>query len=227
MKYQSYEERQKIYIPKHKAWVALTKSTPIKETITQETNFQELGQNNEPIEVIKYYENDTRHIKWQSEFSQQAEYSEDGSIIKQSYLEEHFEELFEANEIDFMDIEENDKLIESYKAQIIEEGFNYNGHQQRGRTYKDVPLLGTAVLNTQIRNDNIEEYSKQWAFDDGDTPILTLEDMKNLSLYGEEFFDAIYKVEAFYKMKQNRKLDLTLEEYKEMVNQLSTNVKCW
>ena len=59
----------------------------VKESIVNEDESLE--------EVIVKYAYDRYILPWREEFSQGAEYDEEGEITKQDYITEHFDELLE------------------------------------------------------------------------------------------------------------------------------------
>lgn len=117
-------------------------------------------------------------------------------------------------------------LINSYKAKILEQGYNYNGHQQKCRE-KDLALLGNAVaaLDDMATFTQTDEKKINWAFNDDDIIIMSETDLRKLRMAGCEFINNIYKVEAELKSEETN-LKLTGEEFIRRVNLIS-QVKCY
>ncbi|MFR8991629.1 MAG: hypothetical protein ACLVH9_10785 [Fusobacterium sp.] len=115
-------------------------------------------------------------------------------------------------------------LINKYKAEILQVGFDFNGHQQKCRE-KDLALLGNAIA----ANEDAQIYSKtpvsHWSFNDNDVVEMSLEDLKHLRIAGATFVQVIFTVEAQLKASQP---DILLEkqDFIKKVNELST-VKCF
>lgn len=88
--------------------------------------------------------------------------------------------------------------INSYKAEILEVGFDFNEHQQKCRE-KDLALLGNAIA----ANEDAQVYSKtpvtHWSFNDNDVIEMSLEDLKQLRIAGATFVQTIFLVEAQLK----------------------------
>ena len=114
--------------------------------------------------------------------------------------------------------------INTYKAEILEVGFDFNSHQQKCRE-KDLALLGNAIA----ANEDAQAYSKtpvsHWSFNDNDVVEMSLEDLKHLRIAGATFVQAIFTVEAQLKASQPNIL-LEKQDFIKKVNELST-VKCF
>lgn len=117
-------------------------------------------------------------------------------------------------------------LINSYKAKILEQGFNYNEHQQKCRE-KDLALLGNAVaaLDDMATFSQSEEKKINWAFNDDDITIMSETDLRKLRMAGCEFINNVYKIEAELKASEVN-LKLTGKEFIDKINAVS-QVKCY
>lgn len=115
-------------------------------------------------------------------------------------------------------------LINKYKAEILQVGFDFDGHQQKCRE-KDLALLGNAIA----ANEDAQIYSKtpvsHWSFNDHDVIEMSLEDLKHLRIAGATFVQAIFTVEAQLKASQPNIL-LEKQDFIKKVDELST-VKCF
>lgn len=114
--------------------------------------------------------------------------------------------------------------INSYKAEILEIGFDFNGHQQKCRE-KDLALLGNAIA----ANEDTTTYSiipvTHWSFNDGDVVELSLEELKKLRVQGAIFVQAIFTVEAILKASKPN-ISLAKQIFIEKINEISS-VKCY
>lgn len=114
--------------------------------------------------------------------------------------------------------------INSYKAEILQIGFDFNGHQQKCRE-KDLALLGNAIA----ANEDAQVYSKtpvsHWSFNDHDVVEMSLEDLKHLRIAGATFVQAIFTAEAQLKASEANIL-LEKQDFIKKVDELST-VKCF
>ena len=117
-------------------------------------------------------------------------------------------------------------LINSYKAKILEQGFNYNEHQQKCRE-KDLALLGNAVaaLDDMATFSQSEEKKINWAFNDDDIIVMTETDLRKLRMAGCEFINNVYKIEAELKASEVN-LKLTGKEFIDKINAVS-QIKCY
>ena len=115
-------------------------------------------------------------------------------------------------------------LINKYKAEILEVGFDFNSHQQKCRE-KDLALLGNAIA----ANEDAQVYSKtpvsHWSFNDNDVIEMSLEDLKHLRIAGATFVQTIFLVEAQLKSASPDIL-LSKESFINKVDELCV-VKCF
>lgn len=116
--------------------------------------------------------------------------------------------------------------INSYKAEILQIGFDFNGHQQKCRE-KDLALLGNAVSaldDMQTFKIIVEEHQINWAFNDNDIVSMTEADLRKLRMSGAIFINTVYGVEAQLKASEANIL-LEKQDFIKKVDELST-VKC-
>lgn len=115
-------------------------------------------------------------------------------------------------------------MINKFKAEILEVGFDFNGHQQKCRE-KDLALLGNAIA----ANEDAQVYSKtpvsHWSFNDHDVVEMSLEELKKLRIDGATFVQAIFKVEAQLKAS-NPNVQFTKQDFISKINEIS-EVKCY
>lgn len=117
--------------------------------------------------------------------------------------------------------------INTYKAEILEVGFNFNGHQQKCRE-KDLALLSNAVSaldDMQTFKVIAEEHQINWAFNDNDIVSMTETDLRELRMSGAIFINTVYGVEAQLKASEANIL-LEKQDFIKKVDELST-VKCF
>lgn len=79
--------RGKIYIPPHKQYIELLKEDAIMKSINEEDSELE-------VQVVDYYNYAVSRIPYRVEFDQLPEYNEKGEMLKESYIEQNFDTLF-------------------------------------------------------------------------------------------------------------------------------------
>ena len=117
--------------------------------------------------------------------------------------------------------------INKYKAEILENGFDFNGHQQKCRE-KDLALLGNAVSaldDMQTFKISAEEHRINWAFNDNDIVNMTETELRRMRIAGAEFINNVYGVEATLKAAEPNIL-LKKEDFISRIDELS-DVKCY
>lgn len=115
-----------------------------------------------------------------------------------------------------INIEKYKKEIETYKLQVLETGFIFNGHIQKCRD-KDLALLSNAISALE---DSGETEGLSWAFSDDDIVKMSLNQFKQMRIAGMSFITNVYGVEAFLKQSEPD-LNLNLEKFKKMINENS------
>ena len=160
----------------------------------------------------------------------EGEVFEDGVIIKKEPNDDLFKPKWEyPNWVESMPQEEQEeyhnKLIDTLKAELLEDGFIYSdkaktSHQQKCRD-KDLSYLGNAIAS--MTDASIP--TMKWYFNNGDMLELSLEDMKVLRANGAIFLSTVFGVEAQMKSEKPTK-NITLEMFKDKVDATS-QVKCW
>lgn len=159
-----------------------------------------------------------------------GEVYQDGKIIKKEPSDDLFSPKWEyPNWVESMSQKEQEdyrnKLIDTLKAELLEDGFIYNdktktSHQQKCRD-KDLSYLGNAVAS--MTDASIP--TMKWYFNNGDMLELSLEDMKSLRANGAIFLSTVFGIEAQMKAEKPTK-NITLEMFKDKVDTIS-QVKCW
>lgn len=115
-------------------------------------------------------------------------------------------------------------LINKYKAEILEIGFNFNGHQQKCRE-KDLALLGNAIAANEDAQPFATVPVTHWSFNDNDVVEMSLDELKKLRIDGATFVQTIFIVEAQLKASLPNIL-LEKQDFIKKVDELST-VKCF
>ena len=89
--------------------------------------------------------------------------------------------------------------IEEVKEQILEYGFDYQGHRQRCRD-KDVSYMVASVGALDIANRvlNIKK-TITWYFEDNVGIKMSLEDIAHLMMYGTTFIQSVFDAENYFK----------------------------
>lgn len=122
-------------------------------------------------------------------------------------------------------------IINTSKNEILENGYlfidNSEGkHQQKCRD-KDLALLGNAIA----AQEDIATFSPEtslktlWAFNDGDTLEMTLQELKKLRLQGAMFVQVVFSIEAQLKSQESN-IKLTKADFIKLIND-NSEVKCW
>ena len=89
-------------------------------------------------------------------------------------------------------------------------------------------LLGNCIsahedISTSIQET--EELKTLWAFNDGDTLQMTLQDLKKLRLQGAIFVQTIFNIEAQLKSQESN-IKLTKDDFIQLIDS-SSEIKCW
>lgn len=91
------------------------------------------------------------------------------------------------------------KNIDEIKAQVLEYGFDYQGHQQRCRD-KDIALMVATVTSLQvIKNVLNKDKTIIWYLEDNHGFKMDLLGMSKLMLLGTTFIQSIYDTENYFK----------------------------
>ena len=114
--------------------------------------------------------------------------------------------------------------INSYKAEILQGGFDFDSHQQKCRE-KDLALLGNAIAANEDAQPFATVPVTHWSFNDGDIVEMSLDELKKLRVDGATFVQAIFTVEAQLKASETNIL-LEKQDFIKKVDELST-VKCF
>lgn len=117
--------------------------------------------------------------------------------------------------------------INTYKAEILETGFDFKEHQQKCRE-KDLALLGNAVSaldDMQMFAITQEEKHVNWAFNDNDIVNMTETELRKMRIAGAVFINTVYGVEAELKASKPN-IMLKKEDFIAKVDELS-DVKCY
>ena len=116
--------------------------------------------------------------------------------------------------------------VNKFKAEIMENGFNFNNHQQKCRE-KDLALLGNAVsaLDDMQTFAHTEEKRINWAFNDDDIIEMSETDLRKMRIAGTVFINTVYGVEAELKAKKPN-ISLKKDEFIARINELS-EFKCY
>ena len=115
-------------------------------------------------------------------------------------------------------------LIEKYKIQAKDLGFNFQGHNQKCRD-KDIANLGLTLIQANRAVTTKSNYTKRWQFTDDDIVELSSNDIMNLGDSMDIFTEAIFNTEAMFKF-QEIDLSLTFKSFIDNVNAISS-VKAW
>nr|DAV07629.1 MAG TPA: hypothetical protein [Caudoviricetes sp.] len=123
------------------------------------------------------------------------------------------------------------QLINDFKNEILETGYIFidateKKHEQKCRD-KDLALLGNAIA----AQEDIAAFSQKidlktlWAFNDGDTLEMTLQELKKLRLQGAMFVQVVFTIEAQLKAQASN-VKFTKVDFIKLIND-NSDVKCW
>ena len=175
------------------------------------------------------------------ELLENGEYIEEGKIIKVEYDEKlgYLKRAWNKETHIWYESATKEELQEKYysiintsKTEILENGYlfidNLEGqHQQKCRD-KDLALLGNCIAAHEDATSfslEREELKTLWAFNDGDTLEMTLQELKKLRLQGAMFVQVVFSIEAQLKSQENN-IKLTKADFIKLIND-NSDVKCW
>ena len=115
-------------------------------------------------------------------------------------------------------------MINKFKTEILQVGFDFNSHQQKCRE-KDLALLGNAIAANEDAQPFATIPVTHWSFDDNDVVEMSLEELKKLRIDGATFVQAIFTVEAQLKASSPN-VQFTKQDFISKINEIS-EVKCY
>lgn len=168
------------------------------------------------------------------ELLEDGEYIENGKIISVPAPEGFFRKLWDKEQHIWKEGATEEEIKEFYfsqinkfKAEIMENGFNFNGHQQKCRE-KDLALLGNAVAaldDMATFSHSEEEKTVNWAFNDNDIVNMSETDLRKMRIAGTVFINAVYGVEAELKASEPN-FSLKKDNFIAKINEVS-EFKCY
>ncbi|RXZ68555.1 hypothetical protein EPT53_09370 [Fusobacterium necrophorum] len=105
------------------------------------------------------------------------------------------------------------KNIDKIKAEILEYGFDYQGHRQKCRD-KDVAYMVANIVSLQTAKALGKEKKVTWYFSDNYGMEAGLQELGILMLYGTTFVQSVYDTENYFKTLEELKI-VTKEEFEE------------
>lgn len=106
-----------------------------------------------------------------------------------------------------------EKNIDKIKAEILEYGFDYQGHRQKCRD-KDVAYMVANIVSLQTAKALGKEKKVTWYFSDNYGMEAGLQELGILMLYGTTFAQSVYDTENYFKTLEELKI-VTKEELEE------------
>ncbi|WP_394291673.1 hypothetical protein [Fusobacterium necrophorum] len=106
-----------------------------------------------------------------------------------------------------------EKNIDKIKAEILEYGFDYQGHRQKCRD-KDVAYMVANIVSLQTAKALGKEKKVTWYFSDNYGMEAGLQELGILMLYGTTFVQSVYNTENYFKTLEELKI-VTKEEFEE------------
>ena len=174
-----------------------------------------------------------RILEGETELLQAGEYLENGKIISIPAPEELFKKVWDKETHTWKEGATEEEIkdfyysqINKFKSEILDNGFNFNGHQQKCRE-KDLALLGNAAALDDMAtfSQTQEERKVNWAFNDNDILSMTETDLRKMRIAGTIFINTTYGVEAELKASEPNIL-LKKKDFINKINELS-EVKCY
>ncbi|WP_394289688.1 hypothetical protein, partial [Fusobacterium necrophorum] len=111
-----------------------------------------------------------------------------------------------------------EKNIDKIKAEILEYGFDYQGHRQKCRD-KDVAYMVANIVSLQTAKALGKEKKVTWYFSDNYGMEAGLQELGILMLYGTTFVQSVYDTENYFKTLEELKI-VTKEEFEEKRRQI-------
>ncbi len=92
-----------------------------------------------------------------------------------------------------------DEIIDKLKAEVLEYGFDYHGHQQRCRD-KDIAFMVSTVVGLQVAKNVLEiDKTITWYYKDGYGEKMDLTKLGTLMVYGSTFVQSVFDTESYFK----------------------------
>lgn len=205
--YPNFQEDMKIYDKKFEYPIyidntlrEMTREEKLNRNIEVVLDDGEIVQNKKIIKVPKPQGN-SKYISWNKE--------------QKIWVLDTEQELF-----DFI------SLIDSYKEEILEYGFNYkvenNYHRQRCRN-KDITSMVSTIVALQLADKLGIKKSTTWYFEDNFGYKVDLQKLGILMLYGVTFVQSVYDTEHYFKTKVNPK-ELSKTEFEDKRKEIHTEL---
>lgn len=91
------------------------------------------------------------------------------------------------------------KNIDEIKSQVLEYGFDYEGHQQRCRDKDIIFMAITALLVFLVQTVLHKKIQPRWYFEDNHKLEFDLVKIVTFMLYGGTFVQSVYDTENYFK----------------------------
>lgn len=115
-------------------------------------------------------------------------------------------------------------MINKFKTEILQVGFDFNSHQQKCRE-KDLALLGNAIAANEDAQPFATIPVTHWSFNDHNVIEMSLDELKKLRIDGATFVQAIFTIEAQLKASSPN-VQFTKQDFISKINKIS-EVKCY
>ncbi|EFS20611.1 hypothetical protein FSBG_00108 [Fusobacterium gonidiaformans 3-1-5R] len=103
--------------------------------------------------------------------------------------------------------------IDKIKKEVLEYGFDYQGHRQRCRD-KDVAYMVANIVALQTAQTLGKEKKVTWYFEDNHGMTAGVQELGVLMLYGTTFVQSVYDTENYFKTLEEPKI-ITKEEFEQ------------
>lgn len=105
-----------------------------------------------------------------------------------------------------------DENVENIKTEVLDNGFDYNGHKQRCRD-KDIIFISIATLLMYLTHTFLHiTISPKWYFKDNYYKNFSLLEMIDLMFNGYKFVQSVYDAEHYFKTQSEVKF-ITKEDF--------------
>lgn len=103
--------------------------------------------------------------------------------------------------------------IDKIKKEVLEYGFDYQGHRQRCRD-KDIAYMVANIVALQTAQTLGKEKKVTWYFEDNHGMTAGVQELGVLMLYGTTFVQSVYDTENYFKTLEEPKI-ITKEEFEQ------------
>lgn len=187
----------------------------ILQTQSAIPNYKEITNQGELVE----YSGDNIPAQWEYDVSEDTLY--DLNDKPSPYHELINKNWVVADEIGFKTYCNN--RVNEIKAEVLEYGFDFEGHQQKCRD-KDITFMAiTALMMFLVKTFLNKDITKKWYFQDNYSKVFNLQELVQFMFQGSMFVQAVYDTENHYKTLKTPVL-ATKEAYLIKLNEIQAEL---